>query len=70
MLGFVADKRFDDIIIERFRQDDMGGEVMTSLPTYHRPDRCRFRAGIRRYVPCSCADCDAGGGLHRRSVGE
>ncbi|SUH35355.1 permease [Salmonella enterica subsp. enterica] len=31
-LGFVADKRFDDII-ERFRQDDMEGEVMTSLPT-------------------------------------
>ncbi len=30
-LGFVADKRFDDII-ERFRQDDME-EVMTSLPT-------------------------------------
>lgn len=68
-LGFVADKRFDDII-ERFRQDDMeGGHDKFTDPNY-RPDRCRFRSGMAGVThPCSCADRDAGGGLYRRSVG-
>lgn len=46
-----------------------GGHDKFTDPNY-RPDRCRFRAGMAGVThPCSCADRDAGGGLHRRSVG-